>query len=171
MVDSPLAADVAGLPRGAGPRITAGIVTLALVLAMAGMGVAGYLAFENVQGETTVCGVTHGCSTVQNSKYGKILGIPVSVPGFLLYAALAGAAALWLVDAGGLRPLITLAAFAGVLFGLIFSAYLTYIEAFVLEAWCIFCVVSALTMAALTATWVAVLWLSVRERRREAHAA
>ena len=170
MVDSPLATELAGRRGLASPQVAAALVVVALLLAIAGMGVAGYLAFENVQGKTTVCGVTHGCATVQNSKYAKIVGVPVSVPGFLLYATLAVAAVAWLVDVRGLRPLFTLLAFGSVLFGLMFSAYLTYIEAFVLNAWCVFCVVSALLMAALTATWLAVLWLAVRDQRDAAGA-
>lgn len=169
MADSPLAAGVVNGAWWTRRQVMAGLVVAALLLAVAGMGVAGYLAYENVQGNTTVCGVTHGCSTVQNSKYAKVAGVPVSVPGFLLYLGLAAAAIAWLADMRGLRPLLTLLAFAGTLFGFLFSAYLTYIEAFVLEAWCIFCVVSALIMTALTAAWLAVLWLAVHEQPREPH--
>ncbi|GAB4336411.1 MAG: hypothetical protein Kow0010_24230 [Dehalococcoidia bacterium] len=165
MVDSPLATGMDARSGVTRAQVAAGLVAVALFLAIAGMGVAGYLAFENVQGKASVCGVTHGCSTVQDSKYGKIVGVPVSVPGFLLYVALVAAAVAWLSNVRGLRPLFTLLAFGGVLFGLTFSAYLTYIEAFVLNAWCIFCVVSALIMTALTAVWLAVLWLAVREQR------
>lgn len=165
MADSPVALGAFARREWGRGQVMAVLAVLALVLALAGMGVAGYLAFENVQGNTTACGVTHGCSTVQESRYGKLMGVPVSVPGLLLYVVLAGGAVAWLADFRRLRPLVTLAAFAGVLFGLLFSAYLTYIEAFVLHAWCIFCVISALIMAALAATWATILVLYAREPR------
>ena len=39
--------------------------------------------------------------------------------------------------------------FAGALMGVLFSAYLTYLEAVVIGAWCRYCVASALVMAAI----------------------
>jgi uncharacterized membrane protein len=141
------------------------LVALALVLAAVGAGIAGYLAFENVRGQTGVCTVVHGCATVQNSVYGKILGVPVSVPGLALYLALTAGALAWLRGLGGRRDEISLLASAGASFGLLFSGYLTYVEAFVLDAWCIYCIVSASLLTLLTVSWVAVLALALRERR------
>jgi len=76
---------------------------VALVLAGAGAVMAAYLAVQNLQGETGTCIATHGCARVQNSAYGKILGVPVSVPGFAMYSTLLIGAIAWLVDFRGLR--------------------------------------------------------------------
>ncbi len=133
------------------------LVVAALVLSVVGVGIAVYLAAENLQGNAGVCTVVHGCATVQKSRYGKILGVPISLPGLALYLVLAGSAAGWLTDFKGQRRLFTMVAFNGALFGVLFSAYLTYLEAFVLDAWCIYCIASALILAALFVTWGAVL--------------
>jgi uncharacterized membrane protein len=144
------------------PRLAPPLVWLGLVLALAGAGLAGYLAVENLQGEAGVCTLVHGCDTVQNSRYGKIFGVPVSVPGFALYVALAAGAAVWLAGRTPAREWATLGGFAGALGGFAFSMYLTAIEAFVLEAWCIYCIVSAALMTALAVVWTLVLTLQRR---------
>lgn len=142
------------------PQLLAGF---ALLLALAGVGVAGYLAFENLRGETGVCVGVHGCSTVQNSKYGEPFGIPVSIPGLILYLALAALVVAWLRDSGGRRAEIAFSGFLGAFAGVLFSGYLTYIEAFVVDAWCSYCIVSALLMVALFAAWSGLLAVTLRE--------
>ncbi len=109
------------------------LVLATIVLALAGVAIAGYLAVENLRSKTGVCTITHGCQTVQQSKYGKILGVPVSVPGLMLYVVLLGAAVVWLTDFRGWRPLAAFLAFNGALLGFLFSAFLTFIEGFVLD--------------------------------------
>jgi uncharacterized membrane protein len=134
-------------------------------LALAGLVLASYLAFENLQGQSGVCtGVAHGCATVQQSAYGKMLGVPVSVPGAALYAVLAAAAIAWASDWRGWRP--TWAVLGGLLAfaGFAFSMYLTAIEAFVLETWCVYCVASALLMTAIAAGWAGLLAWEARRQ-------
>jgi len=138
-------------------RVASIVVVISLMVSVAGAVLASYLAYQNVQGEAGVCVIAHGCSAVQNSSYGKILGVPVSVPGALLYVALTVAAAAWLWDARPGRAAITALAFYASLFGALFSGYLTYLEAFVIDAWCIYCVVSATLVACLLLTWGALL--------------
>ncbi|MCC6421090.1 MAG: vitamin K epoxide reductase family protein [Gemmataceae bacterium] len=140
-----------------GSRAAGAVAVGALALALIGMGVAGYLAVENLQGETGVCVGVKGCATVQESRYGEILGMPVSVPGFLLYAGLAAAAAGFLADSRGRRADFALVGFLGALAGLLMSAYLTFVEAFVLDAWCSYCIVSALLTTGLFAAWSVLL--------------
>lgn len=141
---------------------TRALYLFAAALALTGMAVAGYLAFENLQGNTGVCVGVHGCSTVQNSRYGEILGVPISVPGFLAYAVLLLAAVLSLRSPLR-RPELALIGFLGSVVGLLMSAYLTYIEAFVLDAWCSYCIASALLMVGLFATWSLLLVVALHE--------
>jgi len=42
---------------------------------------------------------------------------------------------------------VPIALLAGGVLGIVFSAYLTYLEAFVIHAWCQWCVISAIIMA------------------------
>ncbi len=144
-------------------RLPAGIATVGAVLAIAGVVLSGYLAIENLRGETGVCVGVHGCATVQNSRYGKPFGTPISLPGLALYFALAVLAVAWLRDIAGRRAEIAFTGFLGGFAGLLVSGYLTYIEAFVLDAWCSYCIVSALLMVALFALWTGLLALTLRE--------
>ncbi len=115
-------------------RITLG------VLGLIGLGIAVYLTIEHYAGgDNPVCAFGGGCETVQHSDYAKLAGIPVPVLGLLGYVAVLVAAALP-GDPG--RMLGILAALVG--FG--FSAYLTYLELFVINAICQWCVGSAIVM-------------------------
>ena len=80
-----------------------------------------------------------GCQTVANSSYSHLFGVNVAVFGIAGYLGLLGAAFVP-GDAGR---------FAGLLFALVgfgFSAYLTYLELFVIDAICQWCVASAVLM-------------------------
>jgi uncharacterized membrane protein len=157
-------------PASSIARRIAGRVFLAgalVSLAAAGLGLAVYLAVENLQGQSGVCvGLAHGCAAVQLSQYGKIFGVPVSVPGAALYGVLALLAVAWGADWRGWRPTWAALGGLGAAAGFAFSMYLTGIEAFVLEKWCIYCVASASLMTALAALWMAPLVLAIREVRR-----
>jgi uncharacterized membrane protein len=142
-------------------------VAFALVISLAGAALAAYLVYENVRGEAGVCVIAHGCSTVQNSRYGSIGGVPVSVPGLALYLALALLAALWLRNSLLGRANLAALAVYGSLFGVLFSMYLTYIEAFVLDAWCIYCIVSAILVSALFLIWGGLLAAGMRRARSQ----
>jgi uncharacterized membrane protein len=121
------------------PRIA--IAALSLV----GMGIAVYLTIVDFIGEAPACAAGgHGCATVAHSSYSHLLGLPVSIYGFVGYAAIF-VSSLIAGDAG------RTAGFALALIGVGFSAYLTYLELFVIDAICQWCVASAITMTALLA--------------------
>ncbi len=93
-------------------------------------------------GGPLVCGVGD-CGVVLASKYAWVGPMPVSGIGAL------GSAALLLVSLMGLQSRfassshIALLLLAGTTLGVAFSAYLTYLEAAVIHAWCQWCVISA----------------------------
>jgi uncharacterized membrane protein len=122
-----------------------GVRRLGAALALAGAGVALYIAITEAGGGAPACVAGgHGCQTVADSEYSQLAGINVSVIGIAGYAMLL---ACFVVrgDAGR---------FAGLLAGLIgwgFSLYLTYLELFVIDAICQWCVASAVIMTALLA--------------------
>lgn len=144
-------------------RLSGWLALLAVVVALAGVAVSGYLVVENLRGETGICVGVHGCATVQNSRYGEWFGMPVSVLGFALYAFLGAAAVAWHSDLRGYRAELALAGFLGAFAGLLMSGYFTYLEAFVLDAWCSYCIASALLMTALFGAWSAILAITMRD--------
>jgi uncharacterized membrane protein len=113
----------------------------ALILALAGVGVAAYIAIAESGGGSPKCVVGGGgCETVADSKYSELAGINVAVIGIFGYLLLL-VAALVPGDAGRFGGFLT------ALVGLGFSVYLTYLELFVIDAICQWCVVSAILMA------------------------
>jgi uncharacterized membrane protein len=113
-----------------------------LVLAVLGVGVAGYLTYVHYAGIAPVCNIAHGCVKVQTSKYAHLAGIPVAVLGLVGYVTILAALA---VDGEAGRLVAALTALVG--FG--FSAYLTYRELFTIDAICQWCVASAVLMTGL----------------------
>jgi uncharacterized membrane protein len=116
-------------------------MTRRLSLAVAGLGlaIAAYLTVVHFAGGEPVCAIAHGCATVQESAYAELAGVPVALLGLLGYVAILVSLAR---DA---RTTTAALAFAG--FG--FSAWLTYVEVFEINAICVWCVASALCMTAL----------------------
>ncbi|GAP14865.1 predicted membrane protein [Longilinea arvoryzae] len=88
------------------------------------------------------------CWTVNTSRYSMIAGVPVSVLGALAYLAIL---ALYLLErrADFWKTQGVLINFGLSLIGVLFSAYLTYLEIAVIHAICPFCVLSAICMLAL----------------------
>jgi uncharacterized membrane protein len=115
---------------------------LALVT-LAGAGIAGYLAVLRLQGASAVCGPSHGCDIVAASEYAEVLGIPVAVFGLACSLVLAGLAVAWWLR-GERRAL--LAAYLLLLGATGAVAYLTFLELFVIEAICSWCVAYAITI-------------------------
>lgn len=86
------------------------------------------------------------CEAVQNSEYARIAGIPVAAFGVFGYLALLVTALGGLQPAFGRSRVIPALLLAGGMLGLLFSGYLTYLEAFVIYAWCQWCISSAVIM-------------------------
>jgi uncharacterized membrane protein len=121
----------------------------ALAIVVVGVGVAAYLTYVHYAGLQPFCaGGSGGCERVQSSSYAKLAGIPVAVLGLAGYVAIAVA-----LSAAGERAQLAAAALAVTGFGV--SAYLTYLELFVIHAICQWCVASAvlLTMLAVLTVW------------------
>lgn len=118
--------------------------------ALAGLAVAGYLAFVEMTLNEAVCGVVGNCNTVQQSEYARLFGIPIGAIGVAGYI---GIAAAWALRRNQRWRLWMNRALVGMsLFGVAFSTYLTFLEPFVIGATCIWCLTSAVWMLVL-------LWL------------
>ena len=113
------------------------------VLALLGLAVAGYLTYVHYAELEPICaGGGGGCERVQNSSYAALAGVPVALLGLVGYALI-----LLSVWVPGDTGRVVGALFALIGFG--FSAYLTWLELFEIDAICQWCVVSAVLMTAL----------------------
>jgi uncharacterized membrane protein len=123
---------------------------LFVILCLIGLGVAGYLAYVETQMATAVCGPIGDCNTVQSSSYARLFGVlPVGVLGVMGYLGLLAAWAGSRLGRGRRARIASLAVFGMAFLGALFSLYLTYLEPFVIRAVCMWCISSALIMAAL----------------------
>jgi uncharacterized membrane protein len=126
------------------------------LVAVAGVAVAGYLTYVHYQPDALICTSGGGCETVQESSYAELAGIPVALLGLLGYVAVLGLVAWDSELARTLAAAIALTA-AG------FAVYLIVLQAFVIDAWCVWCLVNDLVIVpllAITTVWRA--W-SLRE--------
>jgi uncharacterized membrane protein len=116
---------------------------LALV-GLIGVFLAAYLTLYKVGAIDQLVCQTGSCETVQLSRWATFLGLPVAAWGILFYAVLLALALIGLqarlADSRG----VSLALLAWTGWGVLFSAWLTYLELFVIRAICQWCVVSAL---------------------------
>lgn len=127
-------------------------------LSLAGLFVATYLYLYKIGKIGTLACGTGACETVQLSPQARFLGVEVSLIGVLGYAALLLLALLALQPRyeGPAWPSHLLGLFSGV--AVLFTAYLTYLELFVIHAICRWCVGSAVII-------LAIFLLAVRDLR------
>jgi vitamin-K-epoxide reductase (warfarin-sensitive) len=129
---------------------------LIVIVALLGVVAASLALHEHYNTGASPCRIDDkwDCGIVNHSPYAVFAGVPVAligICGYLLLGALAFRKA-W--------KLLFPAAFVG----LLFSGYLTYIEARVLEVWCIYCVTSLGLIFLLTVLAFVALLLSLRQR-------
>jgi uncharacterized membrane protein len=113
-----------------------------VVLALVGIGIAGYLTWVHYEGLSPICAINDGCEKVQSSRYAKVGGVPVPLVGLVGYVAILGS----LLVRGELARLATAVMAIG---GFAFSVYLTGLELFEIHAICQWCVGSAIVMTAI----------------------
>ncbi len=122
---------------------------------LSGLVVAVYLSYVEVGEEEAACGVMGDCNAVQQSEYAELFGlIPIGVMGIAGYVVLLGCWGASQLKVSPLAELGSAGMLGASLFGVLFSAYLTFLEPFVIKATCTWCLTSAVVMMAL-------LWLSI----------
>jgi uncharacterized membrane protein len=104
-------------------------------VATAGLGVAAYLTWVHYHPAALVCTRGGGCETVQRSHYAVLLGIPIAIYGVVSWAA---ALALGALD----TPLARVLVAAVALVSAAFAVYLVVLQAAVIDAFCIWCMVN-----------------------------
>ena len=110
------------------------------ILSLVGIAISSVSLYHHYdKSESSFCdfGGSFNCDIVNRSIYSTVFGVPVALIGVLGYAGLLGLATIHRSNKE--TPKILLAAS---LVGLGFALYLTYIEGFVLAAWCALCLAS-----------------------------
>jgi uncharacterized membrane protein len=134
-----------------------------IVVALAGLGLTGYMAGVSVQGGVVAgCGAASGCDQALNSAWSHWLGVPVSLLAALVYLAvlLCAMQAMWMQGGRAERWAWTgMLALGSMLFG--GAVWFVYLLEFHVKAICGYCVAAHL-LGVVTAVLVAVRVLQLR---------
>jgi uncharacterized membrane protein len=135
------------------------VITL-LIFSFLGFLDATYLSAEHFAGSVPYCSFLTGCELVTTGEYSMIGPIPVAYMGLAYYALI-----FILVMAYrecGVRKILKYLGYLTFL-GFLFSLWMVYLQAFIIEAFCLYCVISATTSTILfilaLATLIESKWL------------
>ena len=136
--------------------------TISFVVLAAAILVSGYLSYLKIANTNAVC-ATAGridCGTVLNSAYSELGRIPIAWLGLGTNLVIVG---LMLVQnrLSFMREYGTLVIFGVVLFAFIYSVYLIYLQAFVIQAYCPWCLSHEALITVLFGIWARQTWLEL----------
>jgi len=118
----------------------------AALLSLLGLADALYLTIKHVSGQNVPCSVTGGCEEVLTSQYAVVAGIPLALVGAAAYFSVFSLSTLSVfgydIAPKLLRPLVATM--------VLVSLWLIYLQAFVIRAFCQFCLLSAAITIVLT---------------------
>lgn len=132
-------------------RQTKYLFTAAALLSLVGLADAVYLTVEHLAGRAVQCTLTGGCDQVLKSVYATVGGVPLAALGAAAYFIVFSLAILAIF--GNSRAGKLLFYVVGLMLAV--SIYLFILQAFVLQAFCQFCLLSAavtLLLAIIVAT-------------------
>lgn len=127
---------------------------LIVVFALIGLADASFITYQELTGQVPPCSPGFQCETVLQSKWASIAGIPISAFGMVYYLLIL-TISVWMYAGQplptkpewfkkwGVQPLDGLQLITA--FGVFFTAYLIILMAFVIKAWCVYCLISALS--------------------------
>ena len=123
-------------------------IVILLVISIIGFTDATYLTAKHYLGDSVTCSILKGCETVTGSKYSTVFGFPIALFGVFYYLFISILLFLQMEGVGGmLLKLLLLSTSAG----FVVTLGLVYIQAFILEAFCLFCLISSVTSTTLFA--------------------
>ena len=146
------------IQEGAGGRAWDAVVVL---VALVGLADAAYLTVEHMSGNSVRCMVVSGCDEVLQSSYATIPGgVPVSAVGLAAYFTVFSLATLAVFGYDGARKLLT--PLVAVMF--LATLWFLYLQAFVIRAFCTYCLISAIVTTVLALLVLARRLVSLRQR-------
>jgi uncharacterized membrane protein len=128
------------------------LFTVAAIVSMAGLADATYLSVQALTGETLSCGGSPDCFRVLGSSYARVGGVPVALLGTVAYFSVFAFATF--AAFGYARARTFLIPTVGAMF--LATLWFLYLQAFVLHAYCRYCLFSAAITFLLTGLVIAV---------------
>jgi len=116
---------------------------LAIIGSIIGIGVSLYIFNKKHNHQPMMCPRRANCDSVVTSKYGETFGIHNEIAGLTYYILIlfAGMFLLTYPVFATSSVHLVLVAFSGA--AVAFSAYLIFVQAFILRTWCMWCLLSA----------------------------
>ena len=114
-----------------------------IAAALGGFVLAFFIFISKRKAKPIACPMDGHCDDVVRSEFSKFFGVPVEILGMLYYAVAATAYSVFYFYSGLAVPLAVFAMFGLASFSFLFSLYLTFIQAFSLKQWCVWCLASA----------------------------
>jgi uncharacterized membrane protein len=124
-------------------------------LALAGIFISLYLTLYKLGVIAELSCSVGSCETVNLSKWSRFLGLPVAAWGLLFYLDVFVIAVLGTLPRFEYQPAFSLIIVAQAVVGVLFSAWLTYLELAVIHAICVWCVTSAVVVTLILVVAVA----------------
>jgi len=117
-----------------------------IILSLVGFAVSFYIFYSKKYGKPLHCMIGRDCDDVVKSEYGKTFGIENTIPGMAYYLLVFAYGIAVLYDRNVFKESIIYYFLVSAGIGsVLFSAYLTAIQAFVLKKWCEYCIVSSIS--------------------------
>ena len=152
------AAEIEGGPEAGRGR---GWDWLVALVALVGLVDASYLTAEHLSGNSVRCMIVSGCDEVLQSSYSTVAGgVPVAAVGALAYFAAFSLSTLAAFGYDGARRL--LAPLVALMF--LATLWFLYLQAFVIRAFCVYCLLSAAVTTTLTLLVLGRHFLAGRKR-------
>ena len=138
------------------------IIIVVLAVAVLGFADAAYLTIEHYSGEIPPCSIVEGCEQVLTSEYATVVGIPVALGGAIFYLVVM--IGLFAYLEGKNEKLLRYALILTAV-GFLSTLYFLFLQAFVLKAFCLYCLGSAASSTLLFA--LAIYIFSTYSRTQE----
>ncbi|HEY2102504.1 MAG TPA: vitamin K epoxide reductase family protein [Chthoniobacterales bacterium] len=138
-MNSRRSASIAKTANGSFSRGSVAFHSIAAVISLIGLADAIYLSVQALTGETLVCGGSPDCFRVLGSSYARVGGIPIALFGALAYFTVFSFAIFAAFGYNRARTLFSLT--VGLMFAV--TLWLLGVQAFILHAFCRFCLLSA----------------------------
>ncbi len=114
-----------------------------IAASLGGFALAFFIFISKRKAKPIACPMDGHCDDVVRSEFSKFFGVPVEILGMLYYASVFVAYSIFYFYSGLAVPLAAFGMFGLASFSFLFSLYLTFIQAFNLKQWCVWCLASA----------------------------
>ncbi len=117
------------------------------VLGILGIAITSYLTYTHYSGAKAICIAGASCDAVLTSHYSEVWGIPLSLFGLAMYIVITAMGFWFALRESASEHLLALGIYGIAVTGILFTAYLYYLEIFVLHAFCTWCIASSIVLA------------------------